>query len=64
MTCLVTYDDKGVIIDTPPILRKFIGQSYLNVIRWMSGQSGFKKVSWSENGDDQALLQIKEEKRQ
>ena len=34
-TCLVICDDNNKIIDTAPILMKFIGQSLTNLERWI-----------------------------
>lgn len=42
MTVFVEEED-GIIIDSSPITRKFIGQPLDNLKRWMKKQSGFKE---------------------
>lgn len=42
ITCLVVTDDRDIVIDAAPILRKFIGQPAKNVGRWMRKQGGFR----------------------
>jgi hypothetical protein len=34
--------EKGVIIETAPVARKFVGQPIQNLIRWMRKQGGFR----------------------
>ena len=41
MTVCVTVED-GVIVKTPPIVRKFKGQPIDNLINWMRKQKNFK----------------------
>lgn len=41
MTGLVTVREGRVVL-TPPILRKFLGQPFANLINWMITQEGFK----------------------
>jgi hypothetical protein len=40
MTILVEYNEDGKIISTPPIAKKFIGQSIFNLVGWMRKQGG------------------------
>ena len=35
----------NIIINGPPIVRKFIGQNIINLIDWMKKQPGFKYES-------------------
>ena len=46
MTCLVGLDD-GIIVEAPPILRKFIGQPPKNLGNWLrqQGTPVFRRVS-------------------
>ena len=37
MTIVVRVEG-GRVVDTPPIARKFIGQPFANLVRWMLGQ--------------------------
>ncbi len=39
-TVLVVVDERGYIIDTAPITRRFIGQPFTNLKRWMIGLYG------------------------
>lgn len=41
MTVAVRAAD-GMIVEAPPIVRKFIGQPGINLERWMRQQSGFR----------------------
>lgn len=45
MTVGVRIDSDGVIRETPPVVRKFIGQPLANLRRWMSKQPGFR-IAW------------------
>jgi len=53
MTVGVSCTD-GIITNTPPIVRKFVGQSIKNLINWMSRQPGFKmqKIITGEKDED------------
>jgi len=42
MTMGVDTDDKGIIINSAPIVRKFKGQHIKNLVKWMKKQGGFK----------------------
>jgi hypothetical protein len=42
MTIGVDTDEKGIIIDSAPIVRKFRGQHIKNLVSWMRRQGGFK----------------------
>ena len=42
MTVMVETDDKEIIKDSPPIVRKFIGQPINNLINWLKKQDGFQ----------------------
>jgi hypothetical protein len=33
--------ERTKVVDAPPIVRKFIGQRALNLIRWLASQDGF-----------------------
>jgi len=43
MTIMVDVDSNGKIIKAAPIARKFIGQPFKNLERWMVKQGGFHK---------------------
>lgn len=47
MTIGVVTDQQGVIVETAPIARKFVGQRLSNLVRWMKKQGGFR---WSSQG--------------
>lgn len=40
MTVCVRVEE-GRIVKAPPIVRKFDGQSYMNLVEWMQSQPGF-----------------------
>lgn len=40
MTVQVRVED-GVVVSTPPIVRKFVGQPIENLQRWLSKQPGY-----------------------
>lgn len=42
MTVHVTTNEGGVVVETAPIVRKFIGQHANKLARWMKAQGGFK----------------------
>lgn len=50
MTGLVTVSD-GRIVWTPPIWRKFEGQSFGNLTRWLERQGGLKVEVLKEDDD-------------
>jgi hypothetical protein len=43
MTVVVRVDN-GLVVEAPPIVRKFIGQPQENLLRWLSFQPGFRLV--------------------
>jgi hypothetical protein len=47
MTVLVTCQD-GIVVDGPPIVRKFVGQSASALYEWMSKQGGMAAVCLEE----------------
>lgn len=46
MTISVDTDEKKIITDSAPIVRKFTGQPLNNLINWMKRQGGFKLVEY------------------
>lgn len=42
MTVGVTVNNAGVIVDAAPVVRKFIGQPFKNLTRWMEQQGGLR----------------------
>lgn len=42
MTFAVRVDERGVIVESAPIGRKFVGQPATNLGRWMRGLGDFK----------------------
>ena len=60
MTCLVEVEG-GVIVRTAPILYKFTGQKWGNLIKWLRKQGRLRVVeldngNWTElEGDEHAL---------
>ncbi len=44
ITILVKVGIDNLILDTPPIARKFIGQRFENLIKWMARQGGLRVV--------------------
>lgn len=34
--------ESGIIVESPPITRKFLGQPVANLARWLGDQGGFK----------------------
>ncbi len=42
MTFLVTLDDRGIITETAPIGRSFVGQPFDNLRRWLRRQGGYE----------------------
>jgi len=43
ITIAVDVDSEGTIIKTAPVAKKFIGQPFKNLERWMVKQGGFHK---------------------
>lgn len=41
MTVGVITAHSGLILEAPPIVRRFVGQPLGNLIRWMQRQQGF-----------------------
>lgn len=41
MTVLVRVDN-DVIVEAPPVVRKFVGQRFSNLTNWMNKQPGFR----------------------
>jgi len=53
MTVVVEVNHIGVIINTPPIVHRFVGQPLDNLVLWMQKQPGFTmKEMTQENLDD------------
>ena len=48
MTFEVTVSLDGIIVDAAPIARKFIGQRFINLRRWMAKQGGLEVVEQKE----------------
>lgn len=44
MTVKVVVDHRGIIVDAAPIVRKFVGQPFENVCKWMNKRSGMQRV--------------------
>lgn len=42
MTVGVRLEDGRIAAANPPIVRRFIGQPFANLVRWMRGQGGFR----------------------
>lgn len=42
MTVSVDIDGHGFIVDGAPVIQKFKGQPFGNLVRWMQKQGGFK----------------------
>lgn len=42
ITVLVGVDKKAIIVESPPIVKKFIGQPLINLGKWMKKQGGFR----------------------
>lgn len=42
-TVRVDVDDAGIVTDTAPIVRKFVGQKWDNLRRWMEGLGGLTR---------------------
>lgn len=42
MTVLVVCNPMGVVIETPPIIHRFIGQPFDNLLFWLQKQPGFQ----------------------
>jgi hypothetical protein len=40
-TVAVEVDDQGIIVATAPMVRRFRGQRFTNLLRWMEGLGGF-----------------------
>jgi hypothetical protein len=49
MAFSVKVEDE-IIIQTPPIVTRFIGQPLKNLVRWMKKQSNFEMYKLSEEG--------------
>lgn len=43
MTFLVTVDSASKIVEAPPIAKKFIGQHFSNLEKWMKNQGGYRR---------------------
>lgn len=43
MTVLADVQD-GLVVKAAPVVRKFIGQPLVNLVRWMKRQGGFQMV--------------------
>lgn len=43
MTVFVEVSEDGVVVQTAPVTRKFVGQPVANLERWMRKQGGFRK---------------------
>jgi hypothetical protein len=52
MSVSVAIDEDDVIVDAPPIVRKFIGQPITNLMRWLAKQPGYMKAELDPNGPD------------
>ena len=47
-TMTVQVDEENdVVVDAAPIVRKFIGQPMINLVRWMKRQGGFRWAALS-----------------
>lgn len=43
-TCAVVVDDDGIILKSAPIVRRFIGQSFENLMRWTQHEAIVKEI--------------------
>jgi hypothetical protein len=44
MTFEVVVDDREIVVDVAPIARKFVGQPFSNLRRWMAKQGGLEVI--------------------
>ena len=51
-TGMVTTDDKTIITKTPPVWRKFIGQSLRNLVRWLGKDVCISYLNKKEKEDE------------
>lgn len=42
MTFLAELDEQGMVVDAAPIARRFVGQPFGNLRRWLRRQGGYR----------------------
>lgn len=45
----ILTNNQNIIVDSPPITRKFIGQPLSNLVRWLEKQGGLTKYLIQSN---------------